>query len=130
MVDKETATADVEKWLDAKRVRAGKRESNKDTIETLIEAVQYGQLVVNEDCTLTHLLDAPIAGDTALTELTYKLRLTVSETHSKMKGVKAGDVDGRVIALVSALCSKPAAIIGKLDTADYSVSQNVALFFL
>ena len=130
VVDLETAKKEVEKWLDFKRVRDSKRKSNADTIEALAEAVSEGQLVLNEDHTLTHNLDVPTEGEVPVTQLTYKPRLTVQDTHSKMKGVKANDVDGRIIALVSALCGKPTGIIGRLDTADYSVSQNVALFFL
>ena len=130
VVDLETARVEVEKWLDFKRVRESKREANKETIDALVEAVSEGQLVVNEDHSLTHTLDVPTGGETALTSLTYKPRLTVQDTHSKMKGVKANDVDGRIIALVSALCGKPASLEGKLDTSDYSISQNVALFFL
>lgn len=129
-VDRETAEAEVQKWLENKRIRGNKLESFADNIESLVECVMYGQLLIEEDFSWTHILDIPIPGDVPMEKLSYKPRLTVQETHSKMKGVKGTDVDGRVVALVAALTGKPSALIGKLDTSDYSVAQNIAIFFL
>ena len=129
-IDFETAKADVDKWLDHKKVRDNKREANEDAIEGLVDAVVYGQLVLEKDFSWTMNLDHPIEGDVPMEKLTFKPRLRVSETHSKLKGVKSGDADGRVMALIAALTGKPFAIIGKLDTSDYAVSQNIAVFFI
>ncbi len=130
IIDKETAENEVGKWLDFKKVKDVKRESSKDTIESLIEAVQYGQLTLKDDMSWEQKLDFPIPGDEPLTTLTFKPRITVRETHAKTKNVKAADVDGRIAALVAALTGKNTALIISLDSSDYSVSTSIALFFL
>lgn len=130
-LDFDSAKKEVEKWLDHKKVKPNKREASQDAIDALIDAVMYGQLVLGEDFSWTANLDHPIdSGDAPMGVLVFKPRLKVSETHSKMKGVKPGDADGRVMALIAALTNKPFAMIGKLDTSDYSIAQNIALFFI
>jgi len=131
-VSEDQARAEVNAWLDAKRVKPPKREAHSDAIDDLVYAMVYGQLTLDSETNeFNQKLDVPIEGEGAsTTDLKYKFRLRVNETHSKMKGVKANDPDGRVMALVAALTGKPRAIIGKLDTGDYSVAQSIALFFL
>jgi|TARA_R110001599_G_scaffold341931_1_gene563270 hypothetical protein len=129
-VERSVAEADVERWLSAKRVRASKRKDAEDQIEALIEAVVWGQMIVNEDDQLVQTLDFPIEAEIRTTNLTYKNRVSVSEMNSKLKGVKSGDVDDRVLRVISAITGKPAGVIGRLDTSDYSVAQSVAIFFL
>lgn len=130
LIDRETAEIEVGKWLDFKRVKDSKRESSKETIETLIEAVQYGQLTLKDDMSWEQKLDFPIPGDEPMTTLTFKPRITVAETHAKTKNVKASDVDGRIAALVASLTGKNTGLIIRLDSSDYSVSTSIALFFL
>lgn len=134
VVNQEQARKEIDAWLDHKRVKPNKREENKSSIESLIDAVVYGALKVDEKTLeLTHVLDFPITddeGNPATTELKYKPRITVAEQRSKLKGVKSDDADGRVVALVAAISGRSAGIINKLDMNDYSVAQSVAVFFL
>jgi hypothetical protein len=129
-VDIEIARQEVEKWLEYKRVGASKREAYKDAIDSLVDAVAFGQLTLEDDYHFVQHLDFPIEGDEPIEELKFKPRIKVKEIYSKMRGVKAGDADGRVMALIAALTGKPSAMVGMLETSDYSVSQNIALFFL
>lgn len=131
LVDYETAEADVDSWLDHKRVKPRKRESNKEAIEELIDSVMYGQLKIDSDTlNITQVLDFPIGEEGSIKEIIHKPRVHVSAVNSKLKGVKAGDVDGRLLAYTSALTGKPVGVLGKLDTGDNAVAQNIAVFFL
>ena len=129
-VSQEQAQLEVEKWLDMKRVSPKKRETYADAIESLVDAVVFGQLVLTDDLHFVQTLDVPTEGDAPVTELKFKPRLKVGEVHSQMNGVKSGDADGRVTALIAALTGKPKGVVKALDTTDYSVAQNIALFFL
>lgn len=132
-VSKEVAQKDIESWLDFKQVSEKKRESNKDSIESLIEAISEGILSLSDDHKIIHKLKSPIEnkdGDVTVESLEYIPKLKVKNTISYLQGVKGTDVDGRLVAYVCALTSKPSSVIREMDTEDYSVSQSIAIFFL
>jgi hypothetical protein len=129
-VASEVAREEIEKWLDYKKVSEKKRESLADHVDTLIETIVDGYLVLNDDFSLTLKLKFPIESEVNTTELNFKPRIKVSTVYQHMQGVKTGDTDGRLFANVAALCSKPKELIKALETEDYSICQAVAVFFL
>ena len=130
-IDFETASKNVESWLDHKKIRPNKREAHKEYVEDMISAVQYGILVINEDFTITQKLDFPIPGDEPLEVLTYAPRLHGAALDARMKGVKNGDGDGRLNAVIAALTKQSINIPKKLDTStDKSTALSIAIFFL
>lgn len=128
MVAKEVAELEINKWLDYKRVKDKKREAYKDAIETLIDAVSEGYLVVNEDFTLTHSLAFPVGAEGAFKELVYKPRIDVATIQKYANGAIGGDA--RVLATIAALSGQATTIISKMDTEDYGIASSVAIFFL
>lgn len=129
VVNRETAEKDIDRWLDAKNVKPSKREAYADYIETLIEAVMDGSLAVSAEGVLTFKLSMPIGVEEKISALTFKNRLTVGALNSELKGVKAGDQDGRMVAYVAALTGLAKASVEKLDSSDYAVPTSVAVFF-
>ena len=92
-----------------------------------------GTLVVEKDFKLTHTLVFPITnsdGKETVAKLTYKPRLMVRDINVKMKGIKAGDNDGRVVGYVAALTDQPSGVLTSLDTEDNGLAQAIAMFFL
>ncbi len=130
VVSREIATTEVYKWLDFKKINEKKRDAQKDQIESLIDALVDGSLILNPDFTFTQTLKFPTEGELKIITLDYKPRLKMQAIHAAMGGVKSGDVDGRVLAYIAALTSTTKAIIKDLDTEDYSISQSIAIFFL
>lgn len=132
-VDKSVAIADIERWLDYKRISDKKRESNKEYIDSLVSEIEEGNLTVNDDCILVYSLKFAIedeGGNPTLEQLTFKPRMRTADLDPYLKGVKATDADGRVRAHICALTGKGMAMIGKLDTEDISVCSTIAVFFL
>ena len=127
-VSKEIAEAEIKKWLDVKKVRDTKRESYKESVSTLIEAVCSGNLVLNEDNSLTHTLSFPVRADNAFKTLTYKSRLDVNTRMKYSEGVIGGEP--RIVATIAALTGQGNLIIASMDTEDYGIASSVALFFL
>lgn len=127
-VSPELAAAEIAGWLDYKKVSAKKRESYKDAIETLTEAIVEGHISIGEDHTITHRLLFPLDGFAS--ELVYTPRITVGDLTKKMQGVKAGDADGRIMAYAAALTGLSVGLLAKLDTEDNSICQAVAVFFV
>lgn len=129
-IDKVTATGEVNKWLDFKKINDRKRESFKENIETLVDAVMDGSLVIDDKCNLVQTLKFPTEGEAPVTKLEFKPRLKVETVQLHLQGVKASDGDARITAYIAALTSKPKKIIQALDTEDYSIGQAIAVFFL
>ncbi len=133
VVSKDIAQGEIEKWLEYKKVSDIERQSNKENIDSIIDSISQGHIVLNEDYTLVQTLKFPIEdkeGKTAFSILEYKPRINVSLCHLHLQGVKSTDADGRLLAYVCALTSKPKELIKKLDTSDYKISQSIAIFFL
>lgn len=129
-VARDVAALEVEKWMDYKKVNPRKREQYKENIETLIDAVSDGVIVLDDEYQLVHELNFPLKGDMVTSKLEYKPRLTVHAIHQALQGIKAADADGRICAYIAALTGKPKGVVAQLDTEDYSIAQSIAIFFL
>lgn len=130
----QTAQAEVDKWLDFKKVKDQKRENNKEQIELIVDAMCEGTLELDDKTLVfTHHLSFPLGSsdkEATITKLTYKPRLMVRDINAKMKGVKSGDSDGRIVGYIAALTDQPSGIITSLDTEDNSLAQQIVAFFL
>jgi hypothetical protein len=128
-VSKDVAAADINRWLDFKKVPDRRRSDLSDQVESLVSMVEEGNLIVNEDCSLELILTEPIA---ERDRLRFKTRLQVRDIHTRLKGagIKGGDADGRIVAYISALTGLSMGECELLDTSDYSFASNVVVFFM
>jgi hypothetical protein len=129
-VNPEIAKAEVEKWLDYKKVSQNKKESYADNIKALEEAIVEGYLSLDDNFNFVQQLKFPIESEVSTSVLTFKPRLKESQVSLHLTGVKIGDFDGRLYAYVAALTGKPKDLIKALDTEDYSIGKNIAFFFI
>ena len=127
---RELAILEVESWLNFKQIGDRKREANKASVDTIIDAIMEGTLSLKEDKTFVHTLKFDTGGEIPVKVLEYSPRLKVSVVKTCLQGVAASDADGRICAYVAALTSKATGIINALDTEDYSLAQSIAVFFL
>lgn len=130
-VNRDTATAEVNKWLDAKKITSAKRVTYKDHIESMVDGVMFGTLSIGTDNVITHTLEIPIeiAGATT-NSITYKPRLTVADVKAKTANIKGSDSEGRILAYLSALSGVTVAVLERMDTGDFGVAGSIALFFM
>ena len=129
-VSREIAEADVQRWLEAKRIRQTKRESLKEYIESLVLEIMDGFITIDENCNLTQKLRFPIGLHENVKELNFETRLKVLDVNPFLQKVAQGDNDGRVLAYILAATKQPLGFIQALDTEDLGVSQSIAVFFL
>jgi hypothetical protein len=129
-VTRDQATLEVTSWLDKKKVYEATRESQKDSIELLIEAMVNGDLILDDKFQFTHKLLFPDAVGNEINELTYKTRLNDKMLKPYLNGVKANDAEGRLTAYVSALTSQPKSVLESLDSGDKKIMLSIAVFFL
>jgi len=127
LVSIDVATADVERFLDARFVPDVSRKDNEISVNKLIAAVQYGQLMVSNSGSLTQKLNFPIlASDNSvvLGELKYKMRLTMNEVEQCLKSdAPANRMYG------SFLTEQNSEMIGKMDTSDLTILSHIVVFF-
>ena len=124
------ATKEINGWLDAKKIKDGQRESSKDSIETLIECVMEGDLLVNADGTLTQNLLFPIGSNGEIKALTFKNRLNDRMLEPHLKGIKGTDVFAVLSAYIAALTDTTKTVLSHLDSADSRVGKSIAVFFM
>lgn len=129
VVTVEVATAEVEAWMDFKKISAQKRETRKEQTETIIGAIVEGSLILEEN-KFTQILKEPFGVDVKFEKLEYKSRIPIDLVHMHLKNVKSDDPDGRLLAHVAALTQKPKDVLKKMDTEDYATAQAIAYFFL
>lgn len=124
----------VQRWVDHKNIPQSKVEANQDAVDIMVDAFQDGTFEMDEETfVITHNLRQPILnteGEVQVEKLEFKARARAGELQGWMKGIKANDGDGRVQAVIAGLSSTARGIITKLDTVDYSIAQNIAVFFL
>jgi len=124
-VSKEVAKQEVDKWLDFKRVKARKRKSNEDSIETMIESFEDGTLILDEK---THEIKLKLEWEVGgKKELIFQPRLKMIDIHSRLKQTK--NADERIMAYICALTGQNTGVIGQCDPEDYSIAQTIAIFF-
>ena len=131
-ISKEKAMEEITSWLDFKKVSDNKREVQKDTIETLVDAISDGSLVLTEDKSLLMKLKFPVEAenDMGFSELKFRPRLKTETVQKHLQGVKPSDVDGRLTAYIAALTSTPKSSIVKMDSEDTGLASAIAVFFL
>jgi hypothetical protein len=129
-VSKDVAIADVNRWMDSKKIRPSKRTEYKQHIESLVSAVEDCLISVEDDNTITQTLLFPIGEGEGVKTLTFKNRLNTEQVKPFLKNIDAGDGDGRLNAYICALTSSAVGIINKLDSEDKNISQSIAVFFL
>lgn len=127
---REVAEQEVQSWLDYKKVSDSRREEKAEQIKALVNAIADGQVILNEDYTLTQVLLSEVGVEVKIKELTFKARLSGAQIQTYLQGVKPTDIDGRLYGYIAALTGQPKEVVRNLDTEDLTVAQNIAFFFL
>lgn len=127
----EVAQAEVQRWLDFKRINEKKREEKKESIESLVSYFEDGTLELQEDYTIKQTLKFPIGANEAVKELTFKPRLTVKEiNNAKNKNAKGFDTDSYITDRMAALTGVNRELLLNLDTVDAGVCNTIVVFFV
>lgn len=128
-VELDVATITIEDWLDHKKIGPIKREKYSGMIDNLIEAVQTGNLVLNEDKSLTLIPAFPIVGINS--EIVFKSRITETDKEKYKKIIKADDFKSSMMIALLALTDIPMGSIKSMDeSTDRQVAESIAVFFL
>jgi hypothetical protein len=131
-VSTEIARKEVDKWLDAKRIPLKRRIENQVFIDNLIEGVEEGNLIVNEDNSLTQKLAFPIEnenGQVVCEVLNYKFRITENDKLKYRKSLQKDD--NSFMLTLMALTDAPRGHLTALDSSvDKTLADTIALFFL
>lgn len=132
-VSLEQATKEVEGWLDFKKVSEKKRDTYKDAIQNLIEGIQYGLVIVEDDFKIKQVLKFPLmdaSGATFLSELVFVPRITSVGLKKYAGSIIPNNGNSKLLATAAALCDKGVSHLEKLDTEDLNTVQSVAIFFI
>lgn len=125
----EKATEEVEKWLDSKRIPAKKLEGLSSMKDNLVDQVMDGNLLVNEDLTLTQIL--VFADGMAVDSLSYKNRITSKDLEPHKRIVKGDTFEDNLTRVIMACTGQPVNVLRNLDTStDRALAESIAVFFM
>lgn len=127
VLSEELARKEVDKWLDFRKVSDEKRSILVGSITNLVLGLMTGDLILNEDFSLTQKLKWAI-GEVA--ELKYKARLPMGEVRPRLLLVKKEDALGESMAYAAALTGQPFDLITKIDSEDYRLLDHISFFFM
>lgn len=126
VLSNKVARNQVNTWLDKKKVKQKKRDDFEENIEDLVSGFETGQLILNDDNSISMNLIFPIG---EIKTLTFKPRITTADKRPYMRKVKTGDVRGTIVATGCALTGQATGIIERLDTEDFDLLSAISLFF-
>lgn len=131
-IDREIATEELNGWFEKKKIRTSQQTANKDSVNTLVDALMEGDLILDKETgVFTHTLLHPdaLGNSEAIKELKYKSRLNDNILKPFMEGNKSGVID-IMQSYVAALTDVQKSILSKLDTADKRICNSIAVFFM
>lgn len=130
---REMAVAELEIWFSKKKIRESQKQLQKDSVDALLEIIQDGDLVLNQETNeLVYTLAMPEAlGDSnTIKELKFKSRLSDVILKPFLVGNTPGNSQEMMLSYLAALTDVPKTILAKLDTADKRIGQSIVVFFL
>lgn len=127
----DAAKAEVTAWMEFMEAET-KHEPGSAAqlfIESFVDSVAKGYLVIKEDKSIVQKLRVPLANGEGLKEITYSFRFTVGAYHDAMKGVDPTDEFAYVLAKLQLISKQAPAVLRNLDNKDYKVAKALAVFF-
>jgi hypothetical protein len=140
-VTQEMAMEEFQKWLDYKKTKVqlvkntGSEEEGEESKANtaIVEAIMAGELVFNEDMSMTYLLNFPVKSETGSTELhslTLKPRLTAFEVQKATKGISKDEPFKLFTGYIHILSGEVRGLVNKIDSTDFSLLQKIVGYFL
>lgn len=131
VIAKPVAQAEIEAWLNFKKVGNKKRTDNQGNIDTLVDAMTGGFLVLDsESKTFTHKLKFPLGEKEDVLSLTYKPRCSYRDARPYLEDVKSTDFDERIVGYFAALTGSHKAYYRAMDSEDMDIARAIVIFFL
>lgn len=131
-VDKPTAISVFESWLEHKKVPEKKRDSLKAFGENIVDAIESGNLILDDDFYFHLTLNFPIGeGEKSVKTLKFKPRINATMRQPYKTGLKGDDFETQTLITLCTLTDISVGIIRSLDdTADRPMADSIALFFM
>jgi hypothetical protein len=128
-VSREIAIQDFERWFESKKLPQTKRGGDMEAVENeIIEAIVDGRIVVNDDMTLTQVLNFAV-NDGKTDKFNFVHRIPTGVLQAKTAYVKKDDAQGKMTATIAALTNEVGGTIRLLDSSDFSLSSCIAAYF-
>ena len=120
------AEAEVNALLDKKNIFPKRREALQQAVDSVVEAMQYGFVTINEDGTITQNMITPVD---SVSVITYKARIAPEVMNRQIASLKIDNATTRNVAYIKAYTGLLENVINKLETTDRNTAESIALFF-
>ena len=127
-ISEDIALQDFERWFDSKKLSGSYRKESYEVIEKqMVEAICDGNLIVNEDFTLTLKLAFPLTAPNEVNELNFVHRIQTGTLQARTAWAKTQEQ--KLLATIAALTGVEGGVIRALDSSDYSRAGAIASYF-
>lgn len=130
-IDTETATKDCKRFIEALKINDIKLQKLEAEKETIIELIENGYVIINEDGSVIYNLLYPIVSDSDSVEIDHLnfsiRRVRIEDIEKKLNG-KNDIENGR--KLIGFLTKTNSGLISKFDADDVKYLSDIAAFFL
>lgn len=129
---REVAEAEVNKWLELKKVAERKRVDFAEQIENLIDAVMAGNLLFDDEGNIIQKLKNPIKGEdgkVTLDQLKYSPRVRMEDVRVQLATVKQNDTIGMVFAYMAAATKVQRGVLKEIMSDDFNTCSAIMGFF-
>jgi hypothetical protein len=130
-VDIDTAKDDFDRFILALGIKPKKLDKLEEEADEIIKGIEYGNVIIDDNGTISYILDDPIKFDdnsNALDKVTFaKRRITLGEMEKKMIGKTDLEKTRRMFAY---LTSTNSGFLLKMSGDDFFAISQIAAFFL
>jgi hypothetical protein len=124
-VDEVTARQEVDTFLDGRKMMPRFRKSIEAAIETIVEAIVYGIVAINDDGSITQNLVTPVDSRESLT---YKPHVTAFDMNAALIKAKAQSQIERNVVYITTYTGCLTSTVNKLEPTDRSNADSIAFF--
>lgn len=129
----DVAMKEVSTFMDKKKIYPRRRQALQGIMEIVAEAIQYGQVVINDDGSICQTLLEPVVDQNktvVLAKLEYKARVEPSVINKMIQDNKVPGTDARNMIYTTAYSGEGAGMINKLESTDRNTCDAITLFFV
>lgn len=132
-IDPVTAGEDAARFIESRDFSPNRKKEIEPLIKVLIEAIQFGYVIVNDDDSITQKFRKPICnsdGKAVLENLKYEARVKTGAINDAMQKLQPHTAVAQIVTYASIHTGKPIEIINKVNSGyDRTVLESISTLF-
>ncbi len=130
VISEEQALKEIDALLDKKKILPKRRATIQEGIDTVVEAMMYGLVTIDEKGCIKQTLQFPLGDNNSMTELVYADRIAPATIQKALSTIKVDSGTNRCLAYITTYTSNLQTTILNLESPDWNIAAAISLFFM